>query len=205
MPHAVWEPLPKICCPWGSDAFQTVLVETGDRPGGLQLSCLPRGCPADPVGASLADGVCLALALDAASKVTEQEWREKAKKDLEEWNLRQNEQMEKNRANNRYIRVSVAMRAAMGAAVQPHLPSWDVWGPLSPHWGPALQGRSFARQGERPQGFKLLRWLCRASLAGTTLGSLWDLNASCPPHGPRIKAGLGHCLCSPAITGRFSW
>ncbi|KAM7042577.1 clathrin light chain B isoform 1-T1 [Acridotheres tristis] len=39
--------------------------------------------------------------LDAASKVTEQEWREKAKKDLEEWNLRQNEQMEKNRANNR--------------------------------------------------------------------------------------------------------
>ncbi|NXP39752.1 CLCB protein, partial [Leiothrix lutea] len=38
---------------------------------------------------------------DAASKVTEQEWREKAKKDLEEWNLRQNEQMEKNRANNR--------------------------------------------------------------------------------------------------------
>ncbi|XP_054245412.1 clathrin light chain B isoform X4 [Indicator indicator] len=35
------------------------------------------------------------------SKVTEQEWREKAKKDLEEWNLRQNEQVEKNRANNR--------------------------------------------------------------------------------------------------------
>lgn len=33
--------------------------------------------------------------------MTEQEWREKAKKDLEEWNLRQNEQMEKNRANNR--------------------------------------------------------------------------------------------------------
>uniref|UniRef100_A0A663FGC0 Clathrin light chain n=1 Tax=Aquila chrysaetos chrysaetos TaxID=223781 RepID=A0A663FGC0_AQUCH len=143
--------------------------------------------------------------LDAASKVTEQEWREKAKKDLEEWNLRQNEQMEKNRANNRYIRVSMAMRAAMGAAVQPHLPSWDVWGPLSPQWGPALQGQSFARQGERPQDFKLLRWLCRASLAGTTLGSLWDLNASCPPRGPRIEAGLGHCLCSPAITGRFSW
>lgn len=94
--------LPKICCPWGSGAFQTVL----DRPGGLQLSCLLRGCPADPVGASLADGVCLALALDAASKVTEQEWREKAKKDLEEWNLRQNEQMEKNRANNRYVGVA---------------------------------------------------------------------------------------------------
>ncbi|XP_032065197.1 clathrin light chain B [Thamnophis elegans] len=39
--------------------------------------------------------------LDAASKVLEQEWREKAKKDLEEWNVRQNEQMERNQANNR--------------------------------------------------------------------------------------------------------
>nr|XP_056712400.1 clathrin light chain B isoform X3 [Euleptes europaea] len=38
---------------------------------------------------------------DASSKVLEQEWREKAKKDLEEWNLRQNEQMERNRVNNR--------------------------------------------------------------------------------------------------------
>lgn len=51
--------------------------------------------------ACLPDGSCRTPALDAASKVTEQEWREKAKKDLEEWNLRQNEQMEKNRANNR--------------------------------------------------------------------------------------------------------
>lgn len=58
----------------------------------------------------MADGLCLTRALDAASKVTEQEWREKAKKDLEEWNLRQNEQMEKNRANNRCVRVSVAKR-----------------------------------------------------------------------------------------------
>lgn len=202
MPHAVWVPLPKICCPWGSDAFQTVLVGTGDRPGGLQLSCLPRGCPADPGGASLADGVCLALALDAASKVTEQEWREKAKKDLEEWNLRQNEQMEKNRANNRYVGISMAMRAVMGAAVQPDLPSWDVWGPPSPWWGPALQGWSFAGQGERPQGFERLRWQCRAALPGTTLGSQCLLP---PVRGPRIGAGLGHCLCSPAITGRFSW
>uniref|UniRef100_A0A674IMA3 Clathrin light chain n=1 Tax=Terrapene triunguis TaxID=2587831 RepID=A0A674IMA3_9SAUR len=39
--------------------------------------------------------------VDAASKVMEQEWREKAKKDLEEWNVRQSEQMEKNRVNNR--------------------------------------------------------------------------------------------------------
>uniref|UniRef100_A0A8D2NZR5 Clathrin light chain n=1 Tax=Zosterops lateralis melanops TaxID=1220523 RepID=A0A8D2NZR5_ZOSLA len=74
-----------------------VLVGTGDRSEGLQLSCLPRGCPAHPAGASVIDGLCLTWALDAASK----EWREKAKKDLEEWNLRQNEQMEKNRANNR--------------------------------------------------------------------------------------------------------
>lgn len=48
------------------------------------------------------------LVLDAASKVLEQEWREKAKKDLEEWNLRQNEQMERNRANNRYAREETA-------------------------------------------------------------------------------------------------
>uniref|UniRef100_A0A8C5S486 Clathrin light chain n=1 Tax=Laticauda laticaudata TaxID=8630 RepID=A0A8C5S486_LATLA len=39
--------------------------------------------------------------INAASKVLEQEWREKAKKDLEEWNIRQNEQMERNQANNR--------------------------------------------------------------------------------------------------------
>lgn len=39
--------------------------------------------------------------LDAASKITEQEWREKAKKDLEEWNQRQSEQVEKNKINNR--------------------------------------------------------------------------------------------------------
>lgn len=38
---------------------------------------------------------------DAASKVMEQEWREKAKKDLEEWNQRQSEQVEKNKINNR--------------------------------------------------------------------------------------------------------
>lgn len=31
----------------------------------------------------------------------EQEWREKAKKDLEEWNQRQSEQVEKNKINNR--------------------------------------------------------------------------------------------------------
>lgn len=144
MPHALWVTL------WGSDAFQTELVGIGDRAGGLQLSCLPRGCPVDPAGANLAHGVCVTLALDAASKVTEQEWREKAKKDLEEWNLRQNEQMEKNRANNRYVGLSMATRAAMGAAVKPDLPSWDVCGPLFPQWGPALWEQSFARHRERP-------------------------------------------------------
>uniref|UniRef100_A0A8C5MDH5 Clathrin light chain n=1 Tax=Leptobrachium leishanense TaxID=445787 RepID=A0A8C5MDH5_9ANUR len=39
--------------------------------------------------------------LDVASKVTEQEWREKAKKDLEEWYQRQGEQIEKNKVSNR--------------------------------------------------------------------------------------------------------
>lgn len=123
-------PLPEIYCSWGSGAFHAVLVGTGDR--SEALSCLLRGYPADPVCASLADGVCFALVLDAASKVTEQEWREKAKKDLEEWNLRQNEQVEKNRANNRYAGVSMTMRVATQAAVHQYLPSWHIWVLLSP-------------------------------------------------------------------------
>uniref|UniRef100_UPI0037E8EE4C clathrin light chain B isoform X2 n=1 Tax=Semicossyphus pulcher TaxID=241346 RepID=UPI0037E8EE4C len=40
-------------------------------------------------------------ALDAASKAAEAEWREKAKKELEDWHVHQNEQMEKNKTNNR--------------------------------------------------------------------------------------------------------
>lgn len=184
-------PLPKICCPWGSDTFQTVLW--------WGLGTGPRGCSADPVGASVADGLCLTLALDAASKVTEQEWREKAKKDLEEWNLRQNEQMEKNRANNRYVGVSMAARSVTGAAVQPDLPSWDVWRPLSSQWGPNLWGQSFARQGEGPRAFSgssgcaELPWL----------GPHWDRSGI--SHGPGVRTGLGQCVCSLAIISRFSW
>ncbi|XP_056239000.1 clathrin light chain B isoform X3 [Seriola aureovittata] len=40
-------------------------------------------------------------ALDSASKAAEAEWKEKAKKELEDWHVHQNEQMEKNKANNR--------------------------------------------------------------------------------------------------------
>ncbi|XP_074504362.1 clathrin light chain B isoform X1 [Sebastes fasciatus] len=40
-------------------------------------------------------------ALDSASKAAEEEWREKAKKELEDWHVHQNEQMEKNKVNNR--------------------------------------------------------------------------------------------------------
>ncbi|KAM4586322.1 clathrin light chain B isoform 1-T1 [Fundulus diaphanus] len=40
-------------------------------------------------------------ALDSASKVAEAEWKEKAKKELEDWHVHQVEQMEKNKANNR--------------------------------------------------------------------------------------------------------
>uniref|UniRef100_A0A3Q3IJM1 Clathrin light chain n=1 Tax=Monopterus albus TaxID=43700 RepID=A0A3Q3IJM1_MONAL len=40
-------------------------------------------------------------ALDSASKAAEAEWREKAKKELEDWHVHQNEQMEKNKVNNR--------------------------------------------------------------------------------------------------------
>ncbi|XP_036403627.1 clathrin light chain B isoform X6 [Megalops cyprinoides] len=39
--------------------------------------------------------------LDSASKAAEAEWRERAKKELEDWHVHQNEQMEKNKANNR--------------------------------------------------------------------------------------------------------
>ncbi|KAG8004153.1 Clathrin light chain A [Nibea albiflora] len=37
----------------------------------------------------------------SASKAAEAEWREKAKKELEDWHVHQSEQMEKNKANNR--------------------------------------------------------------------------------------------------------
>ncbi|XP_063732008.1 clathrin light chain B isoform X2 [Eleginops maclovinus] len=40
-------------------------------------------------------------ALDSASKTAEADWKEKAKKELEDWHVHQNEQMEKNKANNR--------------------------------------------------------------------------------------------------------
>uniref|UniRef100_UPI003AAC955B clathrin light chain B isoform X4 n=1 Tax=Centroberyx gerrardi TaxID=166262 RepID=UPI003AAC955B len=38
---------------------------------------------------------------DTASKAAEAEWKEKARKELEDWHVHQNEQMEKNKANNR--------------------------------------------------------------------------------------------------------
>ncbi|KAF3838136.1 hypothetical protein F7725_009904 [Dissostichus mawsoni] len=40
-------------------------------------------------------------ALDLASKTAEAEWKEKAKRELEDWHVHQSEQMEKNKANNR--------------------------------------------------------------------------------------------------------
>ncbi|TRY54655.1 hypothetical protein DNTS_031196 [Danionella cerebrum] len=39
--------------------------------------------------------------LESAAKAAEDVWREKAKKELEEWHIHQGEQMEKNKANNR--------------------------------------------------------------------------------------------------------
>ncbi|XP_005168280.1 clathrin light chain B isoform X2 [Danio rerio] len=39
--------------------------------------------------------------LDSASKAAEAVWREKAKKELEDWHIHQTEQMEKNKVNNR--------------------------------------------------------------------------------------------------------
>ncbi|XP_072293912.1 clathrin light chain B isoform X1 [Eucyclogobius newberryi] len=40
-------------------------------------------------------------ALDTASKAAEEEWKAKAKKELEDWHVQQSEQMEKYKANNR--------------------------------------------------------------------------------------------------------
>ncbi|KAJ0003007.1 hypothetical protein NQD34_008156 [Periophthalmus magnuspinnatus] len=42
-------------------------------------------------------------ALDSASKAAEEEWRAKAKKELDDWHVHQSEQMEKNKANNRFV------------------------------------------------------------------------------------------------------
>ncbi|XP_056151134.1 clathrin light chain B isoform X2 [Lampris incognitus] len=39
--------------------------------------------------------------LDSASKAAEAEWKDKARKELDDWHVHQNEQMEKNKANNR--------------------------------------------------------------------------------------------------------
>ncbi|XP_066572668.1 clathrin light chain B isoform X2 [Amia ocellicauda] len=46
--------------------------------------------------------------LDSASKAAETEWKEKAKKELEDWHVRQNEQMEKNKANNSRLSPNLA-------------------------------------------------------------------------------------------------
>ncbi len=44
---------------------------------------------------------------DAASEAAEAVWREKAQKELEDWHVHQNEQMEKNKANNRYFHSNI--------------------------------------------------------------------------------------------------
>uniref|UniRef100_A0A3B3QMA5 Clathrin light chain n=1 Tax=Paramormyrops kingsleyae TaxID=1676925 RepID=A0A3B3QMA5_9TELE len=41
--------------------------------------------------------------LDSASKAAEAEWKERAKKELEDWHVHQSEQMEKNKVNNRIV------------------------------------------------------------------------------------------------------
>lgn len=44
---------------------------------------------------------------DAASKAAEAVLRDKARKELEDWHVHQNEQMEKNKANNRYFHSNI--------------------------------------------------------------------------------------------------
>ncbi|OXB61383.1 hypothetical protein ASZ78_000251 [Callipepla squamata] len=82
------------------------LEELGETQGCVAVLVAPQNVVVAVLGIlslvmTLLHPRCAFYLMYAASKVTEQEWREKAKKDLEEWNLRQNEQMEKNRANNR--------------------------------------------------------------------------------------------------------
>lgn len=120
----------------------------------------------------MADGLCFTRALDAASKVTEQEWREKAKKDLEEWNLRQNEQMEKNRANNRYVGVSRAKRTVC-------LPG--MFGGLFPHSGAQpCRDRALPSKGRDPRS--------RSGSSGCAeppwLGPHWDHHGILVPPAP---------------------
>lgn len=52
--------------------------------------------------------------LDSASKATEAEWKEKARKELEDWHLHQSEQMEKNKANNRASEEAFLAETAAG-------------------------------------------------------------------------------------------
>uniref|UniRef100_W5N1X4 Clathrin light chain n=1 Tax=Lepisosteus oculatus TaxID=7918 RepID=W5N1X4_LEPOC len=58
--------------------------------------------------------------LDSASRAAETEWKEKAKKELEDWHVRQNEQMEKNKANNSRLSPSVARIADKAFYEQPN-------------------------------------------------------------------------------------
>lgn len=143
----------------------------------------------------MADGLCLTWALDAASKVTEQEWREKAKKDLEEWNLRQNEQMEKNRANNRYGGFSMARRTVC-------LPGTS--GGLFPHSGAQpCRDRALPSMGREPRS-----WSGSSGCAEPPwLAPRWDHPGILVPPGPAWgsqgnRAGLQVLLvcCSVWVT-----
>eukprot|EP00069_Balaena_mysticetus_P013795 bmy_08400T0 len=96
---------------WGSLRLYGALphLNVGSAEDGPRAACRGRGekqqpeaqlaVPHIPPGKPLF--IHLLGVADAASKVMEQEWREKAKKDLEEWNQRQSEQVEKNKINNR--------------------------------------------------------------------------------------------------------
>lgn len=59
-----------------------------------------------------------------------------------------------------------------------------------------MQRQSVAKQRGRPQVLEWLWWLCRATLAGTTLGITLGFWCLLPLHGAHRGAGLG---------SRFSW
>ncbi|XP_062416780.1 clathrin light chain B isoform X2 [Pungitius pungitius] len=92
-------------------------------------------------------------ALDLASKAAEEEWRDKAKKELEDWHVHQSEQMEKNKVNNRlctslarYNSASVALVLASFFRCVCVCVEKKLW--RSPVKPPGKQNRKVARSKE---------------------------------------------------------
>ncbi|KAM8909137.1 clathrin light chain B isoform 2-T2 [Spinachia spinachia] len=79
---------------------KTRLEALGEQRGGMTvIDTVPSTSHWDDVRFLMLCGLLLLTHL--ASKAAEAEWRDKAKKELEDWHVHQSEQMEKNKVNNR--------------------------------------------------------------------------------------------------------